>query len=236
MASKVQLTGGAFQDPSGNPLANGYLLMQLSQDASVNGVDQIAAGIELKISLDANGNVVTSPAQYVWPNDVLTPANTFYMVSAYTAAGQLVWGPNAQQVFSTPSPYDIGSGWIPGIVSVIVNQVVTYDIAAYYPGVLNFASSLMLLMPIERPVRFSTNLSPSVASCGTTSTATATVTLYKNGTQFGTVIFSPGSTVGAIFCAGGVTFNAGDVLTIKTPSVVDGTLADVGILLSGVIA
>lgn len=117
MPSQIQLSGGAFQSAIGSPLANGYLLLSLSQDAQVSS-QEIGAGSEIKILLDSSGNVASSPAQSVWPNDVLSPANTFYNVSAYTAEGQRVWGPNAQQVLSSPSPYDIGA-WIPGAVNVL---------------------------------------------------------------------------------------------------------------------
>ena len=117
MAVKNQLSGGAFQDAVGNVLANGYLILQLSQDAQVNGNTQVVGGYEITINLDASGNVVTSPAQSVWPNDVLSPAGTFYNVSGYTASGQLVWGPNAQQITASPSPFDVGA-WIPGAVNV----------------------------------------------------------------------------------------------------------------------
>lgn len=118
MASKVQLTGGLFQDAIGNPLANGYLIFELSQDAQVNSTTQIAAGSEIKITLNNSGSVDTTTAQDIWPNDVLSPASLFYTVSGYTEDGQLVWGPNSQQVFSTPSPYDIGV-WIPGSVNTL---------------------------------------------------------------------------------------------------------------------
>lgn len=118
MATKNQLTGGAFQDSLGNVLANGYLTFELSQDAQVNTTTQIAAGYTITVNLDSSGNVKTSPVQSVWPNDVLSPSRTFYIVSAFTSNGQLVWGPNPQQVLSSPSPFDIGV-WIPSTVSTI---------------------------------------------------------------------------------------------------------------------
>lgn len=121
MSTKIQLAGGAFQDVIGNPLANGYLLMSLSQDVQVNSDAQIAAGYEITITLNNSGSVDTTTPQYVWPNDVMLPINTFYNVSAYSADGQLVWGPNAQAVLSTPSPFDIGT-WIPGIVNTSSNS------------------------------------------------------------------------------------------------------------------
>lgn len=115
MATTVQITGGAFQNAKGDPLDSGYLLFVLSQDAQI-GTQNIAAGRIVNVPLDSNGDV--SGTVDVWPNDLLSPVNTFYMVSAYSEEGQLVWGPNAQQVLSTPSPFDIGV-WVPGLVNLV---------------------------------------------------------------------------------------------------------------------
>lgn len=107
------ITGGGFQNSLGNPLADGYLIFQLSQDARVATNQQVVAGYKVTIPLDSSGNGSGS----IWANDVLSPAGTFYNVSAYSAEGQLVWGPNPQQVLSTPSPFNIGA-WIPASVNV----------------------------------------------------------------------------------------------------------------------
>jgi hypothetical protein len=115
-ATKCVLTGGAFQDAEGNVLANGYLTMTLSQDSSVSGVGNIAAGITITITLDTNGNVAGSPAQAVWGNDVLS-GNTFYSVTGYTLAGQPAYGPNNQQVVG--STFNVGT-WVP-------NQVISWS-------------------------------------------------------------------------------------------------------------
>lgn len=135
MATKVQITGGGFQDAEGNPLAGGSLVFQLSQDSSVNNGTEIAAGIKISVLLDSGGNV--SGTVNIWPNDVISPANTFYNVTAYTANGQLVWGPNSQQVLSSPSPFNIGA-WVPGSVNVSaglqgqlsISQAVTFTNAS----------------------------------------------------------------------------------------------------------
>jgi hypothetical protein len=108
------ITGGAFQDALGNPLADGYLIFQLSQDAQVSSTQQVVAGYKVTIPLDGSGNA----SGEVWANDLLSPAGTFYNVSAYSAEGQLVWGPNPQQVFSSPSPFNLGT-WVPGTVNTI---------------------------------------------------------------------------------------------------------------------
>ena len=97
--------------------------MQLNEDVTNLGIIRslgIASGGTLEFDLDQNGNVVTSPPSFVWPNDVLTPKTSFYTVTVYSADGALVWGPNPQQVVSTPSPFNIGT-WVPG---QIVNRFV----------------------------------------------------------------------------------------------------------------
>ena len=114
MPSKVQIIGGAFQDSEGNVLVNGYLKLHLSQDASVSGVGNICSGVEITIQLDASGNAVASPPQYIWGNDNLLPINTYYRVTGYTASGQPAWGPNNQQIEGSGT-FDLGT-WVPNSV------------------------------------------------------------------------------------------------------------------------
>ena len=117
-ATKVQLIGGQFQDAEGNKLSLGYLIMKLAMDANIVGVGNIVSGIEIKILLDANGSVVTSPAQSVWGVDQMLPVNNYYRVTGYTAQGQPAWGPNNQQVIGSGGTFDVGT-WIP-------NQVISW--------------------------------------------------------------------------------------------------------------
>src|SRR5580765_3956087 len=72
----VQLVGGSYCDFLGNPLANGYLMMNISNPVEIYtaGNDVIEGNdIRFKISLDSNGNVSTNPAQYVYSTSALTP-------------------------------------------------------------------------------------------------------------------------------------------------------------------
>ena len=232
MSTKVQIIGGNFQSPDGTPLANGYLLFTLSQDGLVNGSSQIAAGREIKIVLDSTGNVVTSPAQYLWPNDVIIPANTFYTVSAYTSAGQLVWGPNSQQVLSSPSPFDITT-WVPSSVNLLVGNIITYDIGLFFPGQY-ISNQVMLLVPLERSVHFAPNFAPSVAACGVNPTGSTTFSIQQNGTPVATLKFATDGS-SAFTSSVGAFFNPGDVLTIIGPASPDLTLTNVGITLSGAV-
>lgn len=126
MPAKTQLTGGSFQDAEGNLLVNGYLTMKLNQDENISGVGNVCAGIEITIQLDSVGNVASSsstpvaPDQYVWANDVMSPVNSFYRVTGYTAKGQTAFGPNNQQVTSGGTgggTFDTGT-WVPNQVYV----------------------------------------------------------------------------------------------------------------------
>jgi hypothetical protein len=111
-----QIVGGNFTDPSGAPLALGYLVFQLSQDEQSSIPGQITAGRKIQVALDTNGNIPVSPAVYLFANDALNPANSYYTVWAYSATGQLVWGPQVQQVLSSPSPFN-ANAWVPNSIN-----------------------------------------------------------------------------------------------------------------------
>jgi hypothetical protein len=113
MPSQVTLTGGPFTDAQGTALANGYLTFELNQDESVVGTAQLCAGSIVKITLDGSGNIASN--QSIWGNDQMTPVNSYYLVRGYSSAGQLAWGPNAQQVTGS-SPFSV-STWVPSILS-----------------------------------------------------------------------------------------------------------------------
>jgi len=74
----------------------------------------------------------------------------------------------------------------------------------------------------------------SYGTVGTNPTATATYSVYKNGSLIGTIAVST-SGVFTFATSGGVsvTFNAGDRLTIVAPGSQDATMQDVGITLVG---
>lgn len=117
MAISNQIIGGAFQDAAGNPLANGILVFELSQDEQSPIPGQIGASRKIQVSLDSTGNVPASPAVFVWANDSLNPLNSYYIVTAYSSVGQRVWGPQSQQVLSSPSPFNL-SNWVPGSINL----------------------------------------------------------------------------------------------------------------------
>jgi len=87
--------GLTFQFPNGQPVANGYIVVRLSADgASSDG--QIYSQIGTRLLLDENGNIIGDGG--FTPNTDITPANTSYLVTAYSATGQFVLGPVAVTV------------------------------------------------------------------------------------------------------------------------------------------
>jgi len=88
--AQVGLTITKFVNPDDSPVANGSLTIRLSQDGSVN--DTQVQSVFTRIPLDAGGNVLGSPV--FWPNNEISPPNTYYILRVYAASGQLVSGPN----------------------------------------------------------------------------------------------------------------------------------------------
>ena len=105
MATKVTLTGGTFQDPSGAAVASGKLVLTLSQDARVTDNLQLAPTV-VSVALDASGDI--SGAFSVWGNNDLTPSNTFYTATVLTSDGNIVYGPQKWTI-NSPGPLNVGS-------------------------------------------------------------------------------------------------------------------------------
>ena len=87
---RIVLPVNTFQNPDGTPVANGYLLIRLNQDGSVNDT-QIQSNFT-QISLDSSGSIVGSPT--FWQNANINPPGTYYILSVFSATGQLVSSPN----------------------------------------------------------------------------------------------------------------------------------------------
>ena len=83
---------GQFVGPNNAPIANGTLLLQLSQDAfATSGAGQIASRLPVVISLDAEGNIPAGTQ--LFGNDELTPAGTYYTATVTSPTFGQVYGP-----------------------------------------------------------------------------------------------------------------------------------------------
>jgi hypothetical protein len=77
-----------FYTTDGAPLANGYLLLQINTDVQTPDPGQLGAQSVTRIQLDEDGTITGSPT--FWGNQNLLPANSVYLLSAYTESGQQV--------------------------------------------------------------------------------------------------------------------------------------------------
>ncbi len=109
--NKANVTGGGFQDNQGNRLAGGYLTLTLSHDSNVYLLgsftgSQVVAGQVTKLYLNNLGDLF--PNQFVWTNDQLTPAGSFYTVRAYNSSGLQVWQAPQTWMLTYAPTIDVG--------------------------------------------------------------------------------------------------------------------------------
>src|SRR5580658_2637288 len=102
------LTGGAFQDASGAPIASGTITFQLSQSAYVAGTGQVVNSTVISYNLLANGNIASSPSPTLWGNDQLTPSGSYYIVNIMNSSGAVVRGPE-NWIISGTSPISLSA-------------------------------------------------------------------------------------------------------------------------------
>ena len=107
-----------------------------------------------------------------------------------------------------------------------------YDITFAYPGAPPNATVLQLIC-FSRAVAMSGNFSGSTGHCGGNPTSTAVYTVYKNGSQIGTVaLATSGGFTFATTGGASQSFVAGDTLSILTPAA-DATLSSVTMTFAG---
>ncbi len=77
-----------FQDPQNNCLANGFLILDLNQPATITSSGGQVAPTRVAINLDANGKIPASTL--LWANDQLTPSGTAYLAQVENSNGLVV--------------------------------------------------------------------------------------------------------------------------------------------------
>lgn len=224
MAINNKIVGGAFTDSAANPIANGFLIFQLSQDERSPTPGQVGAGLTIRANLDGTGNVPSTPATYLFANDSLSPANSFYTVWAYTANGVLVWGPQRQQILTNPSPYDV-TAWVPNSINTGATTTLlpVIDVAGFFPGTMSNGQTL-LHYEIRQACSIPLNLAGAKCVALTAATGSTVINILYNGAQIGTMTFAPSGTVATLALTPARTAAIGDYLDFVCPTA-DATLA-----------
>ncbi|WP_316150420.1 hypothetical protein [Cupriavidus sp. BIC8F] len=103
-----------------------------------------------------------------------------------------------------------------------------YDMPMFFPGTMT-NSQILARIIFTRSVNFPISLTGSQFSAGNAATGSTTVTLNKNGSSIGTLLWAAAATVPTVTFSSAVTFAAGDILTIVAPSTADASLANVSL-------
>jgi len=152
--------------------------------------------------------------------------------AAYDAAGAASAAVSAHVAASDPHPqYMTQSEGDARYLQSIGAQ--PFDVHAFYPGV-PAASAKILRTPLARAVAFPDDFAGSYGIASVAATAQTDFAVAKNGSQVGTISFAAGAAVATFITSGaGVTFAAGDRISITAPATPDATLADPGFVLAG---
>lgn len=253
VTGKIQIIGGDYQNFEGAPLANGYLIVQLSHDEQEVVDPGLLTGMpKIKIALDNTGNIPSSPATMIWPNDQLYPGGSYYTVNGYAADGTYVWGPQFWVLTSAVSPYNVanqvpsnppGSGLLAVSPAVLLNPSGNQTISAYNldPAAGNTTQSLgqagapwdatLLTVVVDGNITLDSTLTDGLGSVGTSGqvlTSTGTKTEWE--TPASTLDFA-NITTGANTTAT-MTVGAGGTLTYTSTGVVNASEID-GVTVTG---
>lgn len=94
-----------FQNADGSDVADGYLLIHLSNDAaSSNG--QISSKVKSEVTLGALGEILDNPQ--FWQNSSLSPNDTVYFLEVYNSDGLRISGPIPVTVGASASQTGFG--------------------------------------------------------------------------------------------------------------------------------
>lgn len=105
-AKQITMSVG-FQDPLGSPVANGFLVLALSQVCTVTA-GGVTGTQEITLQLDANGKI---PTTALWYQDELSPSGTVYYgrVLAANGARPIVGLDHLMYSFTGAGPIDLAT-------------------------------------------------------------------------------------------------------------------------------
>jgi hypothetical protein len=106
MATDQTITG-TFVNPMGEPLENGYLVLQLSHDSQSGTPNQVVSGFRLRVTLDSSGQI--SPPVAIYSNTGLLPDDSFYYATVYAADGTEAVPRSTITIPNTPTPVDLST-------------------------------------------------------------------------------------------------------------------------------
>lgn len=162
-------------------------------------------------------------------------SDTKYTTPAYVTAA--IAGAGGATTYAALTDVDVASlqnnqipAWNSG-ASKWENIDAPYNLSVYAEGALT-TSEIFLLHVLPYAIEIPSGAGASQAKSNVAATSSTTITINKNGSSIGTIVWSASGTTGAYTFASSISFAAGDIITLVAPSSADATLADVGITLA----
>lgn len=119
---------GTWDHADGSAVANGFLYLKLSQDATAVGTGQVAPRL-ITIQLTSTGSIPTNTSIYA--NDELSPVGTSYSLSVDDLGRGNVWGPEIFELTGS-SPIDINS-----LVPIATSPPIIIEVQVVNTGTFN---------------------------------------------------------------------------------------------------
>jgi hypothetical protein len=120
-------------------------------------------------------------------------------------------------------------------LDVVPTALKGYDIAGSTIGRPANGATIARFVAV-RNFSLPASLTGSYCKASTASTASASLTISKNGISAGSMAFAASGTVATFTFASSVSFVAGDILTITAPATADSTLGDIQFTLMGTLS
>lgn len=222
----------------------GLMINALTGDTFDTSFRAFLRAIDALLVLSTKSKTLTAPPG--------SPTNGDRYIVGAGATGAWATHDNAIAVWTTDNPSAPSGEWefyaaTVGMISFNVADLVVYkwtgtswdpiydkpfDPSLFVPG-LPAAGATLLRFVFTRAVTFPISLTGSFAGCGVASTGSKSFTLNKNGSSIGSVNIAAAATVATFTFSAGVSFAAGDILTVVAPTPQDATLADFFMTLLG---
>ena len=213
-------------------VAGNRVLVKNQTTGSQNGI-YVASASAWSRTTDANSSAKVTGGMYAYIEQGTTQAATGWTL--ITNAVVLDTTALVFTQFGGAVAYTAGTNiTISGNTISVANSALPYDISVSVSG-KPAASEYLLRLVCVRAFSLAIAAATQKAIALTAATASTTLTVSKNGTSIGTIVFAAAGTTGT-FSGTTTSFAVSDVLTISAPSTADTTLSDVGISLVATLA
>lgn len=225
LATTTNITLSGVQNVDGRATVSGVdrILVKNQLQAAANGIYLAQSGAWTRAD-DANDSTKVTAGMYCFVEDGVTNGATGW--NLVTRGAVLGTTPLAFTMFGTATSYTAGPGIkIEGSTIAIDGSGIPYDFSAAILGKPQ-SGAIVSAHIAARAFTIPAGFTGSVARASTVATDTVILSVQKNGVEFGTLTFAPGTAEGVFNSISVATFNVRDVLTVVAPASPDASFGD----------